>query len=89
MAAKPNDIQHHLDAMNAAWRLYHLLENRWCEPEAGQPHSDSMSILGAIYKENLAWLEAHGIPEQSLIPSSDKLTWSIDDATMAVALSSG
>lgn len=86
MAAKPkpNDVRHHLAALNHAWALFGLLENRWAEPVDGQEHSTILSDLDSVYRLNIAWLEENGIAVRF---DGDALTWVIVGDILTTAAS--
>lgn len=81
---KPNDVRHHLAALNHAWALFGLLENRWAEPTNGPDYSTLLSDLDSVYRQNIKWLEENGIAVRF---DGDALTWVINGDILAPAAS--
>lgn len=60
MATLQEEIECHLRAMNAAWRLYDALENNpYASPECIDPVADQ-------FERECQWLAAHGVAWMSL-----------------------
>jgi hypothetical protein len=82
--ATREEIQRHIDAMNAAWRAYVRVYKREEGPVDGVEHSNALRAAEGAYFDELDWLKEHGIADTHTWDDAT-LTWVVDADTIAAA----
>jgi len=90
--ATREEIQQHIDALNAGWQRFDKMEKREEEllkrgRKPNAKHFAAKNAANRTYSAALNWLYEQGVPDTLLVHERETLTWTIPDATLTAVAS--